>query len=640
MVSIACNPLLHYLVMSASGDPLYNTTNTTNTTSTGSTGSPLVSDPLAAATEHKDLVILLLLMIATPLLFRLISSTAASAQAGADLRLAGTVEEDAEELEEEACKAPTIEAVWEIGVSNRAVSVAEEGVVRLIAFTKDLRPPTANHIVATLIKAIARPEAIDPLPVHRPNISVFLPSRICSDAVVAKVAAIMKAKCGMRILTNEALAPELDGIKEKRRQELLRMKVQEEVKVPRGIKNPDVKLLPMPNRFCFTCKKEITTKPSQCSACKAVIYCSADCAKKDWAQHKPMCSLLKTNVAHLEEWKLHDLPFDFYTAKSPLSSYNQVPFLTQQGYHNIGIFRRLCGCYNSTPCGEMASEYLAQIQATNPSAQEKFAMLGLPEEMYPLSKPLPSGFDVNTIVDWKTLFKARGWSLNNPAALVLDIPMTIWYLANRHVVKDLPASTVDKPRSVTIHLIGVEIEADYLGLFEVLLPMFPGTHVAIHMIGPSISGNIKAQHRSLAMRSEASMSSLFITLNTDLYHPKYLEGTAFPIPPNLPDKVKQIFNFGVGKPDLVIALNAAVMSYQEWKPCVQMLLEANQKVVFTDGLEQMGDALDSNLPHLGSRLSIKSTPNPFRHPVYQYRADVNLPSWSNGFFFGMGPLNT
>ncbi|KAH6577793.1 hypothetical protein BASA60_003869 [Batrachochytrium salamandrivorans] len=244
--------------MSASGDPLYNTTNTTNTTSTGSTGSPvsaggmlesvrlmvvdvlafatqLVSDPLAAATEHKDLVILLLLMIATPLLFRLISSTAASAQAGADLRLAGTVEEDAEELEEEACKAPTIEAVWEIGVSNRAVSVAEEGVVRLIAFTKDLRPPTANHIVATLIKAIARPEAIDPLPVHRPNISVFLPSRICSDAVVAKVAAIMKAKCGMRILTNEALAPELDGIKEKRRQELLRMKVQEEVKVPRGI---------------------------------------------------------------------------------------------------------------------------------------------------------------------------------------------------------------------------------------------------------------------------------------------------------------------------------------------------------------------------------------------------------------------
>ncbi|KAJ1340457.1 hypothetical protein BSLG_004904 [Batrachochytrium salamandrivorans] len=600
--------------MSASGDPLYNTTNTTNTTSTGSTGSPvsaggmlesvrlmvvdvlafatqLVSDPLAAATEHKDLVILLLLMIATPLLFRLISSTAASAQAGADLRLAGTVEEDAEELEEEACKAPTIEAVWG-DWCQQPCCIRRRGR-----------------------RTIARPEAIDPLPVHRPNISVFLPSRICSDAVVAKVAAIMKAKCGMRILTNEALAPELDGIKEKRRQELLRMKVQEEVKVPRGIKNPDVKLLPMPNRFCFTCKKEITTKPSQCSACKAVIYCSADCAKKDWAQHKPMCSLLKTNVAHLEEWKLHDLPFDFYTAKSPLSSYNQVPFLTQQGYHNIGIFRRLCGCYNSTPCGEMASEYLAQIQATNPSAQEKFAMLGLPEEMYPLSKPLPSGFDVNTIVDWKTLFKARGWSLNNPAALVLDIPMTIWYLANRHVVKDLPASTVDKPRSVTIHLIGVEIEADYLGLFEVLLPMFPGTHVAIHMIGPSISGNIKAQHRSLAMRT-------------------------FPIPPNLPDKVKQIFNFGVGKPDLVIALNAAVMSYKEWKPCVQMLLEANQKVVFTDGLEQMGDALDSNLPHLGSRLSIKSTPNPFRHPVYQYRADVNLPSWSNGFFFGMGPLNT
>ena len=140
------------------------------------------------------------------------------------------------------------------------------------------------------------------------------------------------------------------------------------------------------------------------------------------------------------------------------------------------------------------------------------------------------------------------------------------------------------------------------------------------------------------MRSEASDSSIFISFNTDLYLPKYLEGTAFPIPPNLPDEIKTKFNFGVGKPDLVIALNAAVMSYKEWKPCVQMLIEANQKAVFTDGLEQMGDALGSNLPHLGSKLSVKATPNPFRHPVYQYKPDVNLPSWSNGFYFGIGPL--
>ncbi|EGF82527.1 hypothetical protein BATDEDRAFT_34496 [Batrachochytrium dendrobatidis JAM81] len=599
--------------------------------------SQLQSDPKGAISNHQHLVVLLLIMLVTPILFKLISKFSLSTQAGVDLRLAGNVEEEAKELEEEICKAPVTEAIWEIGVSAKSASVVEEGVVRVVAFTKNLRPPTAEHIVATLIKAIARPEFLTKSPVRRPKIAMFLSSRTCSDAIVSKVASIMNDKCGIRVTTSEALAPELSKIQKKRSKEILQQEAKDQVTTPRGVKNLDIKLLPMPNRFCFTCKKEILTKPSQCSACKAVIYCSAECAKKDWPQHKPMCGLLKINVAHLEEWKLHNLPFDFYTEKSPLASYNQVPFLSQQGYHNVGIFRRLCGCYNNVACGEMAANMLAQIQDTNPSAQEKFTMLGLPDEMYPLSKPFPKDFDVNTIVDWKTLFEARGWSFDNPAALVLDIPMTIWYLTNRFVIQGLAAQKKE-PCLITIHLVGVEIEADYMGLFEVLLPMFPGCHVAIHMIGPSISKDIKAKHRSIAMRSEASDSSIFISFNTDLYLPKYLEGTAFPIPPNLPDEIKTKFNFGVGKPDLVIALNAAVMSYKEWKPCVQMLIEANQKAVFTDGLEQMGDALGSNLPHLGSKLSVKATPNPFRHPVYQYKPDVNLPSWSNGFYFGIGPL--
>ena len=35
------------------------------------------------------------------------------------------------------------------------------------------------------------------------------------------------------------------------------------------------------------CEKQDSTK--KCAACKIAIYCSVECQKKDWAQHKPIC---------------------------------------------------------------------------------------------------------------------------------------------------------------------------------------------------------------------------------------------------------------------------------------------------------------------------------------------------------------
>lgn len=189
-----------------------------------------------------------------------------------------------------------------------------------------------------------------------------------------------------------------------------------------------------------------------------------------------------------------------------------------------------------------------------------------------------------------------------------------------------------------MHLIGVEVEADLIPLFEFLLPLLPNTQLAIHMIGPAISAQIHPQHRSMALRSDESNSSIFITLNTDVYQPKYVEGKAFPVSDSIPQELRNLFNFGPDKPDLVIGLNAALLMYAEWKPCVQMLSKMGQKVIFTDVLEQMIDAVDANLPMLGASLSIKAQPNPFKHPVFLFKQDMNLPGWTNGFYYGMGDL--
>eukprot|EP01083_Nonionella_stella_P112031 329069_1 len=42
---------------------------------------------------------------------------------------------------------------------------------------------------------------------------------------------------------------------------------------------------------CATCHKAGAT--SRCTACKCTYYCSRDCQRKDWKQHKRICKMLK-----------------------------------------------------------------------------------------------------------------------------------------------------------------------------------------------------------------------------------------------------------------------------------------------------------------------------------------------------------
>jgi len=46
---------------------------------------------------------------------------------------------------------------------------------------------------------------------------------------------------------------------------------------------------------CRVCEKKGSTKLKECSGCKGPRYCSIDCQKKDWPQHKTVC---KRNERH------------------------------------------------------------------------------------------------------------------------------------------------------------------------------------------------------------------------------------------------------------------------------------------------------------------------------------------------------
>ncbi|KAJ3288744.1 hypothetical protein HK104_007993 [Borealophlyctis nickersoniae] len=590
-------------------------------------------DPLEAVKELPHVVLLIAVALLLPSLVvgsykTLFGGRKKSALSSWDQQ------DETEKLVEAAQGAEQTEAVWEIGVSARAVAVAEEGVLRAFESNSDGSKPTAEQICDNLLKAIAAPtEGV--FPVEKPRVAAFLQSRQCTDAVISKVAKRMK-EFGVRVTSIEELGPEMEELMNKRKEEIMKKgtaaakgQLNQMMAAQAGgvqADGPKPEFLAQPSRACFTCHKEIPGKASQCSACRAIIYCGAECAKKDWPNHKQMCQSFKANMQRIEKEHLHDLPFTYYNSKTQLANYNQVTFLVHHNVHNVGVYRRLCGCYQEQPYGELVGEQIALLQANNiTDAAARFSLLGLSMDLYPLSKPFGEGVDVRKLSSWKDFYEARGLQMNNPAALVLEVPLTVWHLINKFVLDKIETKP-DGRRYITIHLLGAEKEADLTPLFELLLAFLPKTDIAIHMIGPALSERLRPEHATLGIRNETLDSTMLVTLRSGLYTPEHHTGAAYRAE-GLP--------MGTDKPDLVIAMNAALFATPTWSHTLQYLIQSKQRMAFTETMEQNVEVVKKNLAMIGAGLSAGPVVNPFRQPVWQYKRETNLPGWSNGFVFAM-----
>ena len=154
--------------------------------------------------------------------------------------------------------------------------------------------------------------------------------------------------------------------------------------------------------------------------------------------HKQVCSLFKANMDHIVSMSLHDFPFTYYPQSKPLGNYNTVNTLVKHGVHNIGVYRRLCLCYQDVPMGDLFSETMTMIKdskITNP--KDIFNTSGLESGWFPLSAPLKNS---RNIKNWKDLFETKGISFDDIAPFVLDNPMTVWHFLNLHILDSVDAN--------------------------------------------------------------------------------------------------------------------------------------------------------------------------------------------------------
>lgn len=70
------------------------------------------------------------------------------------------------------------------------------------------------------------------------------------------------------------------------------------------------------------------------------------------------------------------------------------------------------------------------------------------------------------VKDWESWYAWRGLSLESPAALLMDAPLSVYWLLTEvlGVVKTRKVELLGPPKKLEIHLLGVETELNYLPL--------------------------------------------------------------------------------------------------------------------------------------------------------------------------------
>ena len=212
---------------------------------------------------------------------------------------------------------------------------------------------------------------------------------------------------------------------------------------------------------------------------------------------------------------------------------------------------------------------------------------------------------------WEHYYRLRSLPPSSPVGLIATFPLTIYYAIQHYGVVPLTvAQMLERP--LRIHVVGIEKELNFVDLFKEVGYLFP-EKVVIDMTW-IVREDMFPESSNERRLSLQLTSNLKLTICGGTYGQS--------LNPN--------FDMG-GPPDMIIGMNAGLFAYESWRHVVSYL-HHNKNVlgVFTDYNEHSG----MNCASLGGSKAANSLEmNPFRQmramPVYC----MNLPQFSNGFYY-------
>ncbi|KAI4298672.1 hypothetical protein L6164_032204 [Bauhinia variegata] len=345
-------------------------------------------------------------------------------------------------------------------------------------------------------------------------------------------------------------------------------------------------------RQCAICVKEVHGEQSLCcGGCRALVYCSSICQKQHWKDtHKSMCGHYKAMMEREEELAIKIFKF-------PCSADQPCKWLESLGIHHKGMWRRKCNCYSHSPFG---------LLPVKGGLQELWG--GLDDFEYPHDSPFNNHFASSLFLlsGWSEYYNYRSLPLSSPVADILSHPLTVY-----HILTTLNISSKNlilKGKEVIIHYLGPEGELDWMPAFAEVGHLLNGLgNVQIVMVGPEVPADLSGTTSGIGSRVR-------VNLIRGAYE---VEATYLP------------------SPHVVIALNCGLESYSSWSGALDLIKSMGVPAFFTDQSEITCENAKQVLRNAGLNITHPVTPNPFRSPVKKHGSSSNLPSYSNGFVFGV-----
>ncbi|KAK9806175.1 hypothetical protein WJX72_004469 [[Myrmecia] bisecta] len=365
---------------------------------------------------------------------------------------------------------------------------------------------------------------------------------------------------------------------------------------------------------CQVCGEPIA-EPILCQNCLAMYYCSPKHQKRHWKMgHKDECQRMASQMQRCQE--LARFPFTF--AAAPATP-GQVD-LSQAKTPSVQSVMSHCDT-------EASSIHMPE----KPSCTSQGAMPETPADlsalcgMDPCEVPcwqLPVTLLLGTdITDWASYCKARGLTLSSPVAVLLHVPLTLfWILQQLHKRRPL----LQSGRQLVIHIIGVQREVDQWPILLELSALLPDIHLHLALVSPDVPKRLHAASEVFCaprqQQGGRATGSLRLTIYYGMYH----------------DLLEELER-DCGRADVVFGPNAGLAAYPSWIPTIQLLAAPlAPPAVFTDFCEEAAHRGAVMLQATaGKELSLPLKINPFRKPVRCTGRDNALPSYSNAFLFGI-----
>ncbi|RDB23389.1 Zinc finger MYND domain-containing protein 15 [Hypsizygus marmoreus] len=320
------------------------------------------------------------------------------------------------------------------------------------------------------------------------------------------------------------------------------------------------------------------SKLLRCSGCKAVRYCNLVCAKQDWRgghnaegqmtePHRNNCQTIKACTLKTPEMQKIAKQFPWARQQSD----GTFAFNVLRASKDLLGSGREFGWWTEAPCCNTVTKatytwgfLLLEDEHLKAHAGWKLPIKHIPWLDFDLGGSSPPKTMTSFEHSWTSYYEWRGLPMESPAVLLLHWPLTMYKLL--HLLGFAPAQPPSDRRHLTIHLLGVERELDFLPVFGELALLFPNTDLDIVFFGPGVGHLMEKARKKPACLASQPFAYTYTA-------PKICGGGTVRIALSPQSKsmwdVAHINCIRSGKkPDAMIAFNAGLSSYFEWKAAV------------------------------------------------------------------------